>query len=87
MRAHELLEVPFIAIQQKIKLTGTRVDATVGIDANHAGGFALTVKLQVTIPDVPREQAQALLEQAHAVCPYSTAVRGNVNVALLLCQA
>lgn len=77
----------FIAMQQKIKLTGTRVDATVGIGPNDAGGFALAVTLKVAIPDVPRQQAQALLEQAHAVCPYSNAVRGNVNVALVLCQA
>lgn len=77
----------FTAMQRKIKLTGTRVDATVGIGPNDAGGFALAVTLKVAIPDIPREQAQALLEQAHAVCPYSNAVRSNVNVALVLCQA
>lgn len=74
----------FIAMQRKIKLTGTRVDATVGIGPNDADGFALAVKLQVALPGVPREQAQALLEHAHEVCPYSNAVRGNVNVELIL---
>lgn len=74
----------FVAMQQKIKLTGTRVDATVGIGSNDAGGFQLAVKLEVTIPDLPREQAQAILDRAHQVCPYSNAVRGNIEVALAL---
>ncbi len=77
----------FIAMQRKIKLTGTRVDATVGIGPNGAGGFSLEVTLNVAIPDVTSEQAQTLLELAHAVCPYSNAVRGNVNVWLNLCQS
>jgi organic hydroperoxide reductase OsmC/OhrA len=42
------------------------------------------VQLDVTIPGVPREQAQALLEAAHAACHYSNAVCGNVNVELTL---
>ncbi|NVD34718.1 organic hydroperoxide resistance protein [Marinobacter lutaoensis] len=73
-----------VARQQKITLEGTRVDATVGIGPNDQGGFALAVKLVVTVPGLPREQAQALVEQAHAVCPYSNAIRGNVDVALEL---
>ncbi|WP_293761544.1 organic hydroperoxide resistance protein [uncultured Aquitalea sp.] len=76
--------INFVAMQQKIKLTGTRVDATVGIGSNDAGGFQLAVKLEVTIPDLPREQAQAILDRAHQVCPYSNAVRGNIEVALAL---
>lgn len=73
-----------VASQQKIRLTDTRIDATVGIGQNGSGGFALQVKLSAMIPGVPREQAQALLEQAHQVCPYSNAVRGNVEVELQL---
>jgi len=73
-----------VAGQSKLKLAGTRVDATVGIGPNDAGGYGLAVKLEVTIPDVPREQAQTLLEQAHSVCPYSNALRGNVAVELIL---
>jgi lipoyl-dependent peroxiredoxin len=72
----------FVSTQQKIKLSGTRVNATVGIGQREAGGFSLAVLLEVTIPDIPREQARALLEAAHAACPYSNAVRGNVDVEL-----
>nr|UHA57798.1 organic hydroperoxide resistance protein [uncultured organism] len=73
-----------VATQSKIKLAGTRVDATVGIGQNDAGGYGLAAKLEVTIPALPREQGQALLEKAHAVCPYSNALRGNVEVELIL---
>lgn len=73
-----------VARQQKRKLEGTRVDAAVGIGPNDQGGFALAVRLEVTVPGMPREEAQALVAQAHAVCPYSNAVRGNVEVDLIL---
>lgn len=73
-----------VARQQKLKLEGTRVDATVGIGPNDQGGFALAVRLEVTVPGLPRDEAQALIAQAHAVCPYSNAVRGNVEVELIL---
>jgi lipoyl-dependent peroxiredoxin len=36
----------------------------------------------VSLPGLERAQAQALVEQAHIVCPYSHATRGNINVAL-----
>lgn len=74
----------FVAAQRKLKLAGTRVTATVGIGPNDAGGFGLAVKLEVTIPDLPRDQAQDLLAATHTVCPYSNALRGNVDVELVL---
>lgn len=74
----------FVAGQRKQKLSGTRVDATVGIGPNGQGGFGLAVTLDVTIPDLPREEAQALMEATHLVCPYSNALRGNVPVELVL---
>jgi organic hydroperoxide reductase OsmC/OhrA len=36
------------------------------------------------LPDVPREQAQELLKAAHAACPYSNAVRNNIEVNVTL---
>lgn len=74
----------FVAGKQKISLTGTTVQAAVGIGQNDKGGFALAVKLTVTIPALPRETAQALLDEAHQVCPYSNATRGNISVELVL---
>ncbi len=74
----------FVAARQKVELSGTRVDATVGIGSREGGGFGLAVRLDVTIQGVPREQAEALLKAADAACPYSNAVRGNVDVELTL---
>ena len=74
----------YIAGQAKVKLSSSRVDAAVSIGPSEGGGFQLAVRLEVSLPDVPREQAQELLNAAHAVCPYSNAVRNNVEVDVTL---
>ncbi len=58
------------------------VDAAVGIGPNAQGGFSLTVKLAVSIPGMDQAAAQAVVDKAHQVCPYSNATRGNIDVAL-----
>jgi len=58
------------------------VNATVGIGPNAQGGFSLTVKLAVTTPGMDQAAAQAVVDKAHQVCPYSNATRGNIDVAL-----
>ena len=74
-----------VAAQDK---SGTQVphDATVhsevGIGPRSEGGFGLDIALKVTMPGVPKDQAQALVEKAHQVCPYSNATRNNVDVRL-----
>jgi len=62
--------------------TDANVRATVGIGPRSEGGFGLDIALDVSLPGVPREQAQALVEKAHQVCPYSNATRNNVPVRL-----
>lgn len=70
-----------VAREMKIKLTQAPVSAEVGIGPNEAGGFALTVALSVTL-ELEEEQAQQLVKTAHQVCPYSNAVKGNIDVKL-----
>ncbi|MGR6859668.1 organic hydroperoxide resistance protein [Aliivibrio salmonicida] len=70
-----------VAREMKIKLTQAPVTAEVGIGPNEAGGFALTVALAVTL-ELEEEQAQQLVKTAHQVCPYSNAVKGNIDVKL-----
>lgn len=60
------------------------VAATVGMEPNGSGGFALTVGLDVTIAGVDQETAEAIVAEAHKVCPYSNATRGNIDVSLLV---
>lgn len=60
------------------------VSATVGIGARSEGGFGLEVALKVSLPGVAPDLAQTMVDAAHAVCPYSNATRGNIDVSLSL---
>ena len=60
----------------------TSVNATVGIGPNSAGGFGLAVKLAISTPGMDQAAAQAVVNKAHEVCPYSNATRGNIDVEL-----
>ncbi|MEZ8106441.1 MULTISPECIES: organic hydroperoxide resistance protein [Vibrio] len=70
-----------VARETKVAIKSAPTTATVGIGPNENGGFALTVSLSVEL-DLDQEQATALVQTAHQVCPYSNAVRGNIDVQL-----
>lgn len=73
----------FVASQGGPKVPAdASVTSTVGIGPRSAGGFGLAVELAVSLPGLPRDEAEALVEKAHQVCPYSNATRGNVDVKL-----
>jgi len=73
----------FVASQGGPKVPAdATVDAEVGIGPRAAGGFGLTVALNVDLPGLERADAEALVAKAHEVCPYSNATRGNVDVTL-----
>lgn len=59
------------------------VDAEVDLGSGE-GGFFLQARLRVSLPGLPREQGQALIEAAHQLCPYSRMSRGNIDVTLAL---
>ena len=67
---------------ENIKTGETTVTAQVSIGQNDAGGFGLEAELHANIPGVSLEEAQALIEKANQVCPYSNATRGNMPVKL-----
>ncbi|MGQ0711860.1 MAG: organic hydroperoxide resistance protein [Rhodoferax sp.] len=72
----------FVAGQSKQVLPAdTQIDATVGIGPIPQG-FGIEVQLAVHIPGWEREAAEALVQKAHIVCPYSNATRGNIEVTL-----
>jgi Ohr subfamily peroxiredoxin len=73
----------FVASQGGPKVPAdTTVTATVGIGPRSEGGFGLDIALDISLPGVPKAEAQALVEKAHQVCPYSNATRNNVPVRL-----
>ena len=67
---------------RKVQLADTTVGGRVHIGPNGDGGFELSVELEVTIPDLPHDQAQELADAAHQICPYSNATRGNIEVTI-----
>ncbi|MFE6649140.1 organic hydroperoxide resistance protein [Nocardioides sp. NPDC057772] len=71
-----------VAGKAKVDMTDSEVVADVSIGENGQGGFGLAVQLEVTIPGADAATAQQLAEQAHQVCPYSNATRGNIEVKL-----
>jgi Ohr subfamily peroxiredoxin len=65
------------------------VPADVAVDAEvdlgpTSKGYGISVRLAVTLPGMEREAAQALVDAAHGVCPYSNATRGNIDVVITL---
>ncbi|HEX4214059.1 MAG TPA: organic hydroperoxide resistance protein [Candidatus Dormibacteraeota bacterium] len=70
------------ATGRHLDLSGSRVTARVGIGPTGHGGFGLEVALDLSAHGQSREDASSLMERAHQLCPYSNAVRGNVEVTL-----
>ena len=71
----------FVASQGGPKVPAdATVTSTVGIGPRAAGGFGLAVELAVSLPGVDKAEAEALVEKAHQICPYSNSIRGNVDV-------
>jgi lipoyl-dependent peroxiredoxin len=68
-----------VARQNRLDVTDSAVEAEVSLTSADSG-YALVVRLTVYVPTVDRPTAQALADKAHAVCPYSTATRGNIEV-------
>jgi Ohr subfamily peroxiredoxin len=76
--------VELAASQRTIKLPAdVEVDAEIDLNVDD-GSYFLRARLNVSVPGVERELAQELIEAAHAICPYSKATRGNIDVAVTL---
>lgn len=72
------------ASQMKVALPSDRaVDAEVDLGMTD-GGYLLRARLNVSLPGVDREVAQAIVDTAHQICPYSKATRGNIDVTIQL---
>lgn len=60
------------------------VTSSVGMGPRDEGGFGLTVSLAVSMPGVDRAVAEKIMERGHFICPYSNAIKGNLNVVTTL---
>jgi lipoyl-dependent peroxiredoxin len=68
---------------RKLSIPVPTVQVTVGIGKNDAGGFALAAEIVATLSGVDQESADAIVQEAHAICPYSNATRGNIDVSVI----
>ncbi len=72
-----------VARRQKLEAGDVEIDSAVMLRPTEERGFNLAVELAVTLPSVQDPEAAAeLVRGAHAVCPYSNATRGNIDVSL-----
>ena len=73
-----------VARKRKIALPADlAIDAEVDLHLAD-GEYFLSARLNVSLPGLDREAARTLLDEAHQVCPYSKATRGNIDVAINL---
>lgn len=74
----------FVAGREKVALPAeTSIEGIVGI-GQIPSGFGIEAELKISLPGIPREQAEALVQQAHLVCPYSNATRNNIDITLTI---
>ena len=71
-----------VAAREKVTLTDTAITVDVGIGPHGNGGFGLTVAIEAELAGLDEAATTDLLHKAHQVCPYSNAIRGNVDVTL-----
>jgi lipoyl-dependent peroxiredoxin len=72
-----------VARRAKADTGDVSIDSKVSLSPDGKGGFLLGVELDVTLPGISdAETAKELVHGAHAVCPYSNATRGNIEVVL-----
>jgi Ohr subfamily peroxiredoxin len=72
--------IQLAAHKRKIALPAeAAIDAEVDLHLGDSGYF-LSARLNVSLPGLARDVAQSLVEEAHTLCPYSKATRGNIDV-------
>ena len=72
-----------VAAKQKITLpaeVSNTAEVAIGPMTGKAGAFGVTVSMKVSVPGMERAAAEKLVADAHEVCPYSNATRGNLDV-------
>jgi osmotically inducible protein OsmC len=71
-----------LLLSKKHGVDGQAAKVTCEVTLSTDGGFNLSAELKVSIPGADKEKVQALVEEAHTVCPYSRATKGNMPVKL-----
>ena len=70
-----------VALPAEVSITS---EVGIGPHANKPGAFGIAVAMKISVPGMDRTQLEKLVADAHEVCPYSNATRGNVDVTLTI---
>lgn len=73
-----------LVLAKKHGLDGQAARVTADVTLNTTDGFSLAVDLKVSLPGADPAALQALVDEAHQICPYSKATRGNIPVTLTI---
>jgi lipoyl-dependent peroxiredoxin len=71
-----------VARRQKLETEDVFIDSKVALHPGPERTFVISVELDVTLPSIEGDAAVELVREAHKVCPYSNATRGNIDVTL-----
>jgi lipoyl-dependent peroxiredoxin len=71
-----------VARRQKLEAGDVEIDSKVSLNPGEDRTFVLSVELDVTLPSIEGDAAVEIVREAHKVCPYSNATRGNIEVTL-----
>jgi len=75
-----LSAIKIVAANMKVKLPADpAIDAEVDL-CTGADGYSLQARLNVSLPGLDRGIGQAIVDGAEQTCPYSKAIRGNIDV-------
>ncbi|MDH0867256.1 organic hydroperoxide resistance protein [Mitsuaria sp. GD03876] len=70
-----------VALPAEVSITS---EVGIGPHANKPGAFGIAVSMKISVPGMDRAQLEKLVADAHEVCPYSNATRGNIDVTLTI---
>lgn len=68
-----------VAMQKKAQISGSEITSHVSLNKGDAG-YQISVEMIVTIQGADQATAEMLVEEAHKICPFSNAIRNNVDV-------
>jgi Ohr subfamily peroxiredoxin len=72
----------FMGVKMKLKPSLVEVSSAVGFGTTETGGFGLVVTLDVKVGGLSQEDAEKIVAAGHQLCPYSNAIKGNVDVTI-----
>lgn len=72
--------VDYMAHQLKLVPKSLEIRSTVSIGQNEHGGFGLAVEMEARVGGLSPSNAEKVVQAGHSICPYSNAIKGNVEV-------